>query len=176
MTSEAQNWLEFWGWLPLDLRKKASPRRLRRKWQKLRKKIEHVIFFVPKSDNFLIFLSKKQKKSYFSKKNPKKIHFYLDMKAEEWSELKYYKTDLCSKLLKECPNQVDRVHYKDLTVEMFVSKYEKPNKPVIIHGLAETCFPIKKYWTFEVFSIYLINFYIIIIETMKTLLKFFLIL
>jgi len=73
------------------------------------------------------------------------------MKASQWSELKYYKTDFCSKLLKECPDQIDRIHYKDLTMEMFISKYEKAHKPLIIQGLDKTCFPIEKYWTFEVF-------------------------
>lgn len=74
------------------------------------------------------------------------------MKTDEWADLKYYKKDLCDQLLKSCPNQIDRIHYKDLSLQDFIEKYEKPNKPLIIEGLSEVCFPIEKYWTFEVIS------------------------
>ncbi len=72
------------------------------------------------------------------------------MRPSKWADLNYYKTDLCVNLLDECPDQIERIHCKDLTVEDFNNKYQKANKPIIIQGLDETCFPIKKYWTFNV--------------------------
>lgn len=73
------------------------------------------------------------------------------MKAEDWSSLKYHKNkELCEELFRDCPDQIDRIHYKDLSVESFIANYEIPNKPLIIQGLGEAFFPIAKYWTFEV--------------------------
>lgn len=79
------------------------------------------------------------------------------MKSDEWGDLKYYKSDFCEKLYKDCPDQIDRINYKDLSIQDFIEKYEKPNKPLIITGLEETCFPINKYWTFEVLAKLLIS-------------------
>jgi hypothetical protein len=76
-----------------------------------------------------------------------------DLKSSDWEKLKYYKKDeIMDHLKKDCPDQIDRIHYSKLSVEDFINKYEKLNKPVIIEGLAETCFPINKYWTFQVKS------------------------
>ena len=53
-------------------------------------------------------------------------------------------------MLRDCPDQIDRVDAANLTVQDFIEKYEKPNLPVIIRGLGKECINIKKYWTFEV--------------------------
>lgn len=73
------------------------------------------------------------------------------MKSSDWDKLKYYmRNEIMERLRKDCPDQIDRVHYSKLSVEDFINKYEKLNKPVIIEGLAETCFPTSKYWNFQV--------------------------
>ena len=105
-----------------------------------------------KADGLIYHLKSKDRTC----KNVLKIHHFfsflmIDIKPSKWSELKYYKTNLPEKLLLECPDQIDKIHYKDLSVEMFISKYEKLNKPVIIQCLDEICFPMQKYWTFEVY-------------------------
>ena len=73
-----------------------------------------------------------------------------NLRSSEWQKYKYYKTDHCRNLLVNCPNQIDRIHYSKLSVEDFVNKYERQHKPIIIQGLEELNFPIKKYWTFNV--------------------------
>jgi hypothetical protein len=61
----------------------------------------------------------------------------------------YYKTDICEKLLKDCPDQVDRVNYQDLSIQEFIEKYESKNMPVIIKGITKN-WNVEKYWTWEV--------------------------
>ena len=72
------------------------------------------------------------------------------MKAVEWTKEGYWKTDLCEKLLKDCPDQIERVDCDNLSVQEFVEKYESQNKPVVIKGITRD-WNVKKYWTFEVF-------------------------
>lgn len=72
-----------------------------------------------------------------------------DLKLKEWRKMDYYHSDICEKLLKECPDNIERRQADDLTVEQFINEYEKPNKPVIIQGLTKD-WKTHRYWTFEV--------------------------
>lgn len=62
-----------------------------------------------------------------------------------------YKSDICEKLLKECPDNIERMQAQDVSVEMFRSEYEKTNKPVVIEGITKD-WKVNRYWTFEVIS------------------------
>lgn len=52
-----------------------------------------------------------------------------------------------------CPKSphIDRIHWKDLSVEEFIEKYEKPALPVIISGFSEK-WEAPKFWNEETFS------------------------
>ena len=65
----------------------------------------------------------------------------------------YYHEDNDDKILHEeeeeqrrYQDSVDRIHCKDLTYRAFVSRYMKPNRPVILQGLAED-WKATKEWT-----------------------------
>lgn len=74
------------------------------------------------------------------------------MKLEDWKKEGYAKTDICERLLKECPDDIERVNCEDLSAQEFIEKYESKNKPVIIKGLTKG-WKTEKYWTFEVILI-----------------------
>ena len=61
----------------------------------------------------------------------------------------YHYSDICEKLLKECPDNIERRQGDDLTVEQFIKDFEKNNKPVVIQGLTKG-WKTHRYWTFEV--------------------------
>eukprot|EP01127_Copromyxa_protea_P005331 TRINITY_DN15276_c0_g1_i1.p1 TRINITY_DN15276_c0_g1~~TRINITY_DN15276_c0_g1_i1.p1 ORF type:complete len:521 (+),score=75.88 TRINITY_DN15276_c0_g1_i1:27-1565(+) len=50
-----------------------------------------------------------------------------------------------------CPRHIDRIHYKDISVEEFIQKYEIPGKPVIIAGISEQ-WEAPKYWNAKTLS------------------------
>ena len=72
------------------------------------------------------------------------------MKSEDWRKEGYAKTDIAERLLKECPDEIERVDCENLSVQEFIEKYESKNRPVIIRGLTKG-WKVDKYWTFEVF-------------------------
>lgn len=51
-------------------------------------------------------------------------------------------------MLRSPEHNIPRVHCDDLSVEDFLEKYQKPNKPVIIEGLAEG-WPAMQKWNFK---------------------------
>ena len=51
-------------------------------------------------------------------------------------------------MLKNSPNQIDRISYTDLSLQNFQENYEKINKPLIIKDLNFEYF--NKDWTLEV--------------------------
>ena len=75
--------------------------------------------------------------------------YHIETRSSEWSKDKLYKIDLSEKLLRQCPDEIERIDCKDFTVEEFIEKYESKNQPVVIRGLAEG-WKREKYWTFEV--------------------------
>lgn len=67
----------------------------------------------------------------------------------EWVEDNYYKKqDKALSLPEGFKDEIERVHANDITVEDFIEKYERPSRPVIIEGIAET-WPAFKKWTFR---------------------------
>lgn len=72
------------------------------------------------------------------------------MKAVEWTKEGYWKTDLCEKLLKDCPDEIERIDYDDVSAEDFIAKYESQDKPVVIKGLTRN-WNVEKHWSWEVF-------------------------
>jgi histone arginine demethylase JMJD6 len=64
--------------------------------------------------------------------------------------MKYYKIDVCKKLLEDCPDEIGRINYHKTSVEEFRQKYELINKPVIFEGITDD-WNVEKYWTWEVF-------------------------
>ena len=75
------------------------------------------------------------------------------MKSEDWRKEGYAKTDICERLLKECPDEIERINCEDFTASEFIEKYESKNKPVVIKGLTKG-WKVDKYWTFEVKFLY----------------------
>jgi len=73
----------------------------------------------------------------------------LDLKPEQWTQDGYAKTDICDRLLKDCPDEIERINCEDYTPEQFIEKFESQNKPCVIRGLAKD-WKIDKYWTYEV--------------------------
>ena len=71
------------------------------------------------------------------------------MRLSDWYKWGYAKTDISEKLFQECPDQIERVDSKNLSLHDFKNKYEKLNKPVVIRGITNS-FNVDKYWTFEV--------------------------
>ena len=63
--------------------------------------------------------------------------------------MRYYKSDICEKLLRECPDNIERAQAEELTAEQFVERYEKDYKPVVIQNITKEWHP-RRYWTFEV--------------------------
>jgi len=71
------------------------------------------------------------------------------LKSDDWRKEGYAKTNIAERLLKECPDEIERIDCEDLSVSEFIEKYESKNKPVIIRGLTKG-WKVDKYWTFEV--------------------------
>jgi histone arginine demethylase JMJD6 len=68
---------------------------------------------------------------------------------KEWVEDNYYKRqDKALSLPEGFKDEIERVHVNDITVEEFVEKFERPSRPVIIQGIADT-WPAFKKWTFR---------------------------
>lgn len=63
--------------------------------------------------------------------------------------MKYYKTDVCKKLLEDCPDEIKRINYHETSVEEFRQKYESLNLPVVFKGVTDE-WETEKYWTWEV--------------------------
>ena len=74
---------------------------------------------------------------------------FLDLKLEQWALDGYAKTDIGEQLLKECPDEIQRIHCDNYSPEKFISEFEAQNKPCIIQGLTKD-WKIDRYWTFEV--------------------------
>jgi hypothetical protein len=53
-------------------------------------------------------------------------------------------------MLRSKEENIPRVHCDDLSVEDFIEKYQIPNKPVIIEGLADD-WPAMSKWSFKYF-------------------------
>jgi hypothetical protein len=58
--------------------------------------------------------------------------------VKDWSDDKYFHTqEKTLELPKDFKDNIERVNINDLTLEEFLEKYERGDKPVIITGVAE---------------------------------------
>ena len=64
-------------------------------------------------------------------------------------------------------DNIDRVHVNDLTIEQFIERYEKGNKPVIVQGAADD-WPAKTAWNFNVSVLQQLNQIIFVAEFIAT--------
>ena len=72
-----------------------------------------------------------------------------------WGRNEYYKTDILEELYKSHNDNIQRVHYNDLSVEQFNERFDKPQIPCIIQGVLEAeGWHKEKYWTWNKFIEY----------------------
>jgi len=83
---------------------------------------------------------------HYISKAKRKDRSYL--KPDQWTQDGYAKTDICERLLNDCPDEIERINCEDFTPEEFIEKYESKNKPCIIKGLTKD-WGVKRYWSFE---------------------------
>lgn len=60
-----------------------------------------------------------------------------DYKLEDWTRDNYAETDVLETLKSGCNDTVPRVNINELTPEDFVERFVKPNRPVIVRGVAD---------------------------------------
>jgi hypothetical protein len=63
--------------------------------------------------------------------------------------MRYYEKNVCRDLLKNCPDEIERRDYAEITIEEFRKEYELKNKPVIVKNVTKD-WDLERYWTWEV--------------------------
>ncbi|EGR31249.1 jumonji domain protein [Ichthyophthirius multifiliis] len=75
----------------------------------------------------------------------KRDRTYMDL--DEWGKSKYYQTNWCKLLKENCPDQIERINFQQISTDFFIQNYEKQAKPCVITNTTNHL-EVEKYWTF----------------------------